>query len=151
MKAEIGKEIFYLTWRFIIDFLIYLASIASRGAAGVSRAPSRAQLLENSCKISSQARPWWRGCPRWRGCPHPRLSANFRPHNDPSPVRIVLTQTPFFLIQTPSALIQTRFALTTTPFALTPTLTVPPLEKVVSSQQAVVRFRKIRPPIPPTL
>jgi len=49
------------------------------------------------------------------------MSANFRPHNDPSPVRIVLTRTTFFLIQTPSALIKTRFALTTTPFALTTT------------------------------
>jgi hypothetical protein len=46
------------------------------------------------------------------------MSAKFRPHNDPSPVRIVLTRTTFFLIQTPSALIKTRFALTTTPFAL---------------------------------
>ncbi|OGP56773.1 MAG: hypothetical protein A2V67_14995 [Deltaproteobacteria bacterium RBG_13_61_14] len=35
------------------------------------------------------------------------MSAKFGPHNDPPPVRIVLTTTPFFLIQTP-------FALTTT-------------------------------------
>ncbi|OGP57972.1 MAG: hypothetical protein A2V67_10855 [Deltaproteobacteria bacterium RBG_13_61_14] len=35
------------------------------------------------------------------------MSAKFRPHPDPSPVRIVLTWTTFFLIQTP-------FFLTTT-------------------------------------
>jgi len=49
------------------------------------------------------------------------MSANFRPHNDPSPVRIVLTTTPFLLTRTPFALIQTRFALIKTPFALTTT------------------------------
>jgi len=46
------------------------------------------------------------------------MSANFRPHNDPSPVRIVLIKTTFFLIQTPSALIKIRSALIKTPFAL---------------------------------
>ena len=49
------------------------------------------------------------------------MSANFRPHNDPSPVRIVLTTTPFFLTRTPSALIKIQFALIKTRFALTTT------------------------------
>jgi len=47
------------------------------------------------------------------------MSAKFGPHNDPSPVRIVLTTTPFFLTRTPSALIKTPFALTRTRFILT--------------------------------
>jgi hypothetical protein len=46
------------------------------------------------------------------------MGAKFHPHNDPSPVRIVLIKTTFFLIMTPSALIRTPIALTTTPFAL---------------------------------
>ena len=49
------------------------------------------------------------------------LSAKFGPHPDPTPVRIVLTQTPFVLIQTPFALIKIRSALTRTRFALTTT------------------------------
>jgi len=115
MKAEIGKEMFYLTWRFIMALLIIWTGSADRCAAVVSRAPSYAQLLGNSFKIIpkffSEAR-FECGL---------EMSAKFRPHNDPSPVRIVLTTTPFFLTQTPFALIPTPFFLITTPFALTTT------------------------------
>jgi len=91
--------------------------VASRGVAD----PSRIQLLGNYCKILEEIFPQGRfEC-------NLEMSAKFRPHNDPSPVRIVLTKTPFFLIQTPFALIPTPFFLTTTRFALTTTATVSPL------------------------
>jgi len=55
MKAEIGKMIFYLTRRLIMAFLDNWAGSADRCAAGVSRAPSCAQLPGNSCKIFSES------------------------------------------------------------------------------------------------
>jgi hypothetical protein len=85
--------------------------VAGRGAAD----PSRTQLLGNYCNISEEISPQARfECGL-------EMSANFRPHNDPSPVRIVLTTTPFLLTRTPSALIKIRSALIKTPFALTTT------------------------------
>jgi hypothetical protein len=111
MKAETSKNFWSLTWRFIMAFLID----RTQSAAEVSRAPSRNTSFGKYCKILeeifSQAR---------FECVI-EMSAKFRPHNDPSPVRIVLTTTPFFLILTPSALITTRSALIKTPFALTTT------------------------------
>jgi hypothetical protein len=108
MKAEIGKEMFYLTWRFIMAFWVIwtgsATSIAGDGA-GNTTFGKYCKILE---EIFSEDR---------FECVI-EMSAKFRPHNDPSPVRIVLTTTPFFLIQTPSALIKIRSALTTTPFAL---------------------------------
>ena len=89
--------------------------VASGGAGGGAADLSRAQLLGNSCKISEKISPQARfECGL-------EMSAKFGPHNDPSPVRIVLTTTPFVLTRTPSALIKTRSALTRTPFILTRT------------------------------
>jgi len=108
MKAEIGKEMFYLTWRFIMAFWV----IWTGSASSIAGEGTRNTSLGNYCKIFeeifSQAR---------FECII-EMSANFRTHNDPSPVRIVLIKTTFFLIQTPFALIKIRSALTTTPFAL---------------------------------
>jgi len=115
MKAETAKAIWSLTWRFISAFFIYLAKSATRSAGGGAADLSRAQPVENSCKTSKNIFSQGR-----LECGI-EMGAKFRPHNDPSPVRIVLTTTPFFLILTPSALIKARFALTTTPFALTTT------------------------------
>ena len=115
MKVETGKVISYLTWRFIMAFLDDWTGSADRGAGGGAADLNCAQLLGNSCQILeeilSQAR---------FECVI-EMSAKFRPHNDPIPVRIVLIKTPFVLIQTPSALIMTPIALTTTRFFLTRT------------------------------
>ena len=117
MKAEIGKEIFYLTWRFIMALLIIWTGSASSIAGEGTRNTSLGKYCKILEEIFSEDR---------FECVI-EMSAKFRPHPDPSPVRIVLTTTPFFLIQTPSALTTTRSALTTTPFALTTTGTFSPL------------------------
>ena len=111
MKAEIGKEIIYLTWRFIMAFWVTWTGSADRRAGGGARNTSFGKY----CKIFKEIFPEDRfECDL-------EMGAKFRPHNDPSPVRIVLTTTPFVLIQTPSALIKIRSALIKTPFALTTT------------------------------
>jgi len=129
MKGENGKAIMSLTWCFIMAFLIAWTGSARMvagggaggGAAGGAGALTRTQLPGKYCKILeeifSQAR-FECGI---------EMGAKFRPHNDPSPVRIVLTTTPFFLIPTPFALTRTPFFLTRTRFFLTTTWTVSPL------------------------
>src|SRR4030042_2120 len=117
MKSEIGKTIMLLTWRFVMAFLIDWAGSADRGAGGGTRNTTFGKYCKILEEIFSQAR---------FECDL-EMGAKFRPHNDPSTVRIFLTRTTFFLIQTPSALTLTRFALTRTRFFLTTTWTVSPL------------------------
>jgi hypothetical protein len=111
MKAEIGKEMLYITQRFIMALLIIWTESAGIAAGEGTRNTSFGKYCKISEEISSEDR-FECGI---------EMSAKFRPHNDPSPVRIVLTTTPFVLIQTPSALIKIRSALIKTPFALTTT------------------------------
>jgi len=115
MKAEIGKEIIYLTWRFIMAFLGDWTRSAERFAGEGTRNTTFGKYCKIVEEIFSEDR---------LECGL-EMGANSRPHHDPSPVRIVLTTTPFVLTQTPFALIPTPFFLTTTRFALTTTLIVP--------------------------
>ena len=101
MKAEIKRLYEMLTWRFIMAFGNDWTESAVTCAAGVSHAPIGAQLPGNYCKFFKEIFSGDRfEC-------NLEMSAKFGTHNDPSPVRIVLTTTRFFLIQTP-------FVLTTT-------------------------------------
>jgi len=111
MKAEIERAILSLTWRFIMAFWVIWTGSADRRAGGGTRNTSFGKYCKIFKEIFSEDR---------FECDL-EMGAKFGPHNDPSPVRIVLTTTPFFLIQTPFALTTTRFFLTTTPFALTTT------------------------------
>ncbi|OGP59006.1 MAG: hypothetical protein A2V67_08320 [Deltaproteobacteria bacterium RBG_13_61_14] len=99
----------------IMLFAEYGEALFLRIAGGGAADPSRTQLLGNYCKILEEI-----FSKAHFECVI-EMSAQFGPHNDPSPVRIVLIKTTFFLIQTPFALTQTPFFLTTTRFALTTT------------------------------
>jgi len=106
MAAIVGVTSRYLTLN------LQFSDLDSRpGSALLANQPT----FGNSCKIPTKIYPQGRfECDL-------EMGAKFRTHNDPSPVRIVLTTTPFFLIQTPFALIKIRSALIKTPFALTTT------------------------------
>ena len=115
MRLETMIAIVVITLCNIMLFAGRGQALLARVAGGGAADPSRTQLPGNSCQISEEISSEDRfEC----GI---EMSANFRPHGDPPPVRIVLTTTPFVLIQTPSALIKIRSALIKTPFALTTT------------------------------
>src|SRR4030042_5892648 len=55
MKAEIGKEVFYLTWRFIMAFLVSWTGRADRCAAGSAAHPVAHNFLEILAKLFLKA------------------------------------------------------------------------------------------------